>query len=207
MDYCKKHPEVLDYLTCIADSRFKTTVVHRRIDERGFPQYFCEELPFDAKLFLKEELNTHGGLLGKYLNIHGMLSNVLAMAFPNEKITIDETLHCRYSFMLDACPEYIGGEDVEELLELILESLPKELSRTEKIKLYKEKVKTAFHIEKNKYPRWIQEAEWPMGKNNIPMRFLSQKQKKENSYETILHTEFLFEDTSTGEQRIVEQFL
>ncbi|MBO7763077.1 MAG: hypothetical protein J6T24_09795 [Clostridia bacterium] len=67
-------------------------------------------------------------------------------------------------------------------------------------------LKSLFHIESNKYPHWIQEAEWPMGEDGIPMKFISQKRRKGKHYETLLFTEFLFEDIKTGKQRIVEQF-
>lgn len=206
IEYSKEHPEILDFLTNIADPKFKTTIVHKKIGDNGWPQYIPEELPFDAKLYLQEELKTSGGILGKYLNIHGLFSNVLVTAFPNDNIVIDETLHSKHWFMLDACPEYIGGEEVDDLLMDLLETLPDNLSKTKKVKLYKEQLRSLFHIESNKYPRWIQEAEWPMGEDGIPMRFISQKRKKGKSYDTMLFTEFLFEDIKTGKQRIVEQF-
>ena len=63
-----------------------------------------------------------------------------------------------------------------------------------------------FHIEKNKYPRWVQSAEWPLGQNNKPMKFVEQKRKKGKSYEMMMYTEFWFEDVETGEKRAVEQF-
>ena len=204
--YSNEHPEILDFLTNIADPKFRTTIVHKKIGDDGWPQYIPEELPFDAKLDLQEELKTGGGILGKYLNIHGVFSNVLVTAFPNDNIVIDETLHNKHLFMLDVCPEYIGGEEVDNLLMDLLETLPDNLSKTKKVKFYKEQLKSLFHIELNKYPRWIQEAEWPMGEDGIPMRFISQKRKKGKTYETMLFTEFLFEDVKTGKQRIVEQF-
>ena len=119
---------------------------------------------------------------------------------------MDETLSKKFDFMLDACPEYIGGEEVDEILENLLESLPEELSKAKKVKLYKERVKAMFHIEKNKYPRWVQSAEWPLGQNNKPMKFVEQKRKKGKSYEMMMYTEFWFEDVETGEKRAVEQF-
>lgn len=206
IQYSKEHPEILDFLTNIADPKFKTTIVHKKIGDNGWPQYISEELPFDAKLFLQKELEQSGGMLGKYLNIHGLFSKVLTTAFPNDNIIIDETLHNKHWFMLDACPEYIGGEEVDDLLMDLLESLPDNLSKTKKVRLYKEQLRSLFNIESNKYPRWIQEAEWPVGEDGVPMRFISQKRKKGKAYETMLYTEFLFEDVKTGEQRIVEQF-
>jgi len=206
IEYSKEHPEILDFLTNVADPKFKTTVVHKEIGDDGWPRYIPEELPFDAKLHIDTELNDTGGVLGKYLNIHGLFSRVLVTAFPDDNIVIDETLHNKFCFMLDACPEYIGGEEVDDLLMDLLETLPDNLSKTKKVKLYKEQLKSLFHIESNKYPHWIQEAEWPIGEDGIPMKFISQKRKKGKSYDTMLFTEFLFEDVKTGKKRIVEQF-
>jgi len=137
---------------------------------------------------------------------HCLFSNIVATAFPEENIIIDDTLNNRYSFMLDACPEYIGGEEVDDLLESLLESLPQELSKTKRIQLYKELVKEAFHVEAGKYPRWVQEAEWPVGEDDVPMRFVSQKRKKGKEYDTMLFTEYLFEDVKNGKQRVIKQF-
>ncbi len=206
LEYCEKNPEVLDYLTNIADPKFKTTIVHKEIGDNGWPQYIPEELPFNAKLFIDEQTKGERSTLAKHLNIHHLFSNVLITAFPNDNIVMDETLSEKFDFMLDACPEYIGGEEVEGILENLLESIPAELSKTKKIKLYKEQVKAMFHIEKNKYPRWVQEAEWPLGQSNKPMRFIEQKRKKGKAYAIMMYTEFWFEDVETGEQRVVEQF-
>ena len=57
-----------------------------------------------------------------------------------------------------------------------------------------------------KYPRWIQDPEWPVGEEGMPMKFVSQKRKKGNAYNTMLYTEYLFEDVKTGKQRTIEQF-
>ena len=207
IEYSKKHPEVLDFLTDIADPEFKTYIVHKKIGDNGWPQYISEELPFDAKLSMDEELNRPGHTtLGKYLNLHGFFSKVLVTAFPDDNITIDTTLDDKFTFMLNACPEYIEGVEVDPVIEKVLENIPQNLSRTKRIKLFREQIRQVFHVEGNKYPRWIQGGEWPLGKDGIPMKYVSQKRKKGKAYETMLFTEFLFEDVKTGEQRIVEQF-
>ncbi len=206
IEYSKKHPDVFDFLTNIADPKFKTTIVHKKIGDNGYPQYIPEELPFDAKLYMDTELNSTGGTLGKYLNIHALFSKVLVTAFPDDNITIDTTLDDKFIFMLNACPEYIEGEEVDSVIEKVLESIPQNLSRTKRIKQFKEQIKQVFHIEGNKYPRWIQGGEWPIGEDGVPMKFISQKRKKGKAYDTMLFTEFLFEDMKTGKQRIVEQF-
>lgn len=206
IEYCEKHPEILDFLTKIADPKFKTCIVHKRINENGFAQFIPEELPFDANLFLTEQLKANDGRLGAYLNIHSLFSQVLTTAFPDEHIVIDRTLIDKFKFVLEACPEHIGGQEVEDLLERILESLPANFSKTKRIKIYKEQLKLLFHLEPNKYPRWVQGAEWPMGEDDVPMKFISQKRKRGKAYENMFYTEFLFEDVKTGKQRAVEQF-
>ena len=42
------------------------------------------------------------------------------------------------------------------------EEIPAELSKAKRVKLYKEKVKSLFPMVSKKYPRWVQEAEWPI---------------------------------------------
>lgn len=198
-------PELLDWLTGIADPKFKTTVVHKETDEDGYTTYTPEELTFDAKLQVVEYIHRDGGSkLGKYLNIHALFSRILTTAFPEDGILIDQTLSEKFDFMLDACPEYIGGPEVDHLLDDLLDELPAELSKTKRVKLYKEKVKALFPVAGKKYPRWIQEAEWPISPSGKPMRFVEQKKGKD--YKTTMQTYFLFEDVDTGETRTVEQF-
>ena len=50
----------------------------------------------------------------------------------------------------------------------------------------------------NKRPRWIQNAEWPAGKNS-PMKYLYRKSISDGS-------EYYFEDVDTGEVRKIVQF-
>ena len=38
------------------------------------------------------------------------------------------------------------------------------------------------------------------------MRVIEQKQKKGKEYQTMLYTQFFFEDVETGEIRIIDQF-
>lgn len=199
-----QHPELLDWLTGIAAPSFKTVVVHKGTDEDGNATYTPEELPFDGKLSIRVQLETAGGQLGNYLSIHSLFSKVLTTAFPEEGIVADQTLNEKYDLLLDACPEYIGGPEVDHLLDGLLEALPPELSRTKRVKLCKEQVKALFPLTGKKYPRWVQEAEWPLGPSGKPMRFVEQKKGKD--YKTTMQTHYIFEDVDTGEQRVVEQF-
>lgn len=67
-----------------------------------------------------------------------------------------------------------------------------------KVAAGKETLWNAFHIKDRKFPRWVQEADWPMGKNS-PMEYLGQRKDGEL-------VALRFRDVDTGEERIVEQF-
>lgn len=205
LDRTEERPELLDWLTSIADPKFKTVVVHKETDEDGYTTYTPEELPFHARLHIKAEMEAvRSGKLGQYLNLHYLFSQILMTAFPEEGIVMDMTLEKKFDFMLDACPEYIGGPEVNHLLDELLEEIPADLSKAKRVKLYREKVKALFPMAGKKYPRWVQEAEWPLSPSGKPMRFLEQKKGKD--YKTTMQTHFLFEDVDTGEIRTIEQF-
>ena len=136
----------------------------------------------------------------------GQGPKLLKKAFPHENINVSDEIEKRFVFGLNAIPEYLGGVEVADIIDDIIDSIPQNLSESARIRLCKEKLRDRFHIESNKYPRWIQETEWPMGEDGIPMKFISKKRKKGKAYDTMLFTEFLFEDVKTGKQCIVEQF-
>ena len=199
--------ELLDWLTRIADGKFKTVLIQKETDEDGYTTYTPMEFPFDAKLQIRADVyEGNGGKLGRYLNIHSMFAKVLTTAFPEDGIVTDQTLHEKFCFMLNACPEYIGGPEVDHLLDELLEKIPAELSKSLRAKLYKEKVKELFPLAGKKYPRWVQEAEWPLSSSGKPMRFVEQKKAKGKELAETMYTHFIFEDVDTGEKRIIDQF-
>ena len=156
-----------------------------------------EKLPYDIRLVFEEYVLKKNGssYLGKKLNFHDEVARLIKHAYPEENIHIDESLDKLFCFMLDACPQYLLSPDLES--SGILEDLLKEFSevkpRTKKVKVFKEKLKTMFYIEGNKYPRWIQESEWPLSKTGKPTKFLRPKSKGEVSY-------YYFLDMDTGEE-------
>lgn len=104
-----------------------------------------------------------------------------------------------YSFYLDVCGEYLDGPEVCEYLDrIVLDIYMQPGTKANRIKQAKATAKSKFHIAGNKYPRWIQGPEWPMGKNS-PMEYLSRKRDGERVV-------FTFRDVDTGEIREVEQF-
>ena len=162
--------------------------------------------PYDVRR-MAERLKTTTRL-GYQLNLQGWLYWLMEQLFPEEIFVRDNTLSEKHSFLLNACPEYIGGVEVEEagIIEDILDSVPEALPKTKRIKEVKSRIKEAFHVSGIVYPRWVQEAEWPVSPSGKPMRFVKQKRKKGKEYENMLYTLFYFEDVDTGEERIVEQF-
>lgn len=208
LERTQERPELLDWLTAIADPKFKTYVT-RKTDPTLLSDYVPVERPFDAKLQIEVYVHKGQGAscqLGRYLNIHGYFSRVLTTAFPDEGIVVDDTLDKKFSFMMDACPSYIGGHEVNHLLDALLEEIPAGLSKAKRIKLYKEKVKELFCLGGTKRPYWVQEAEWPLAPSGKPMRFVEQKRKKGKEYANTLYTQFFFEDVDTGEVRSIDQF-
>lgn len=200
-------PSLLDWFNTIVPEGTVTCVVHKETDETGYTRYIPENVPFTVQIMLREELAKGGrSNLAHNLNIHSCLSRILVEAFPEDGIVIDETLEKKFDFMLDACPEAVDGPEVEQVIEDLLESLPAELSRTKRVKLFKEKVKEVFPTAAGKWPRWIQGGEWPLGTNGKPMRFVEQKRKKGKEYANMLFTQYFFEDVDTGETRVIDQF-
>lgn len=200
-------PALLDWFNTIVPEGTLTAVVHRETDETGYTRYSAENVPFTVQIMLREELAKGGrSNLAHNLNIHSCLSGILVRAFPEDGITIDETLEKKFDFMLDACPEAVDGPEVEQVIEDLLESLPAELSKAKRVKLFKEKVKEVFPTAGGKWSRWVQGAEWPLGMNGKPLRFVEQKRKKGKEYANMLYTQFFFEDVDTGETRVIDQF-
>ena len=138
--------------------------------------------------------------LGNELNTHFEITKLFQEAFPQERICPDKSIEEKFNFMLDACPAYIGGEEVigSGILEEIYEDIPVNLNKAHRVKYFKEKVKNLFYIENNHYPHWVQEAEWPFH-DGKPMRFVGQK----TNGELVTYT---FIDDATGEVETVEQY-
>ena len=67
-------------------------------------------------------------------------------------------------------------------------------------------MKELFPVTGKRFPRWVQEAEWPIAPSGKPMRFVEQKRGKGPEYDMTVYTHFVFEDVDTGEIRVVDQF-
>lgn len=104
-----------------------------------------------------------------------------------------------YNFLLSIQPSWLDINN-DDVFQKVIEEIPNNLSKTQQIKLGKEKVKTLFKYDKT-YPRWVQSPEWPIV-NGKPLVFSHQKKVKGDD----CHTYYYFYDEKTKEQTIVEQF-
>lgn len=165
-----------------------------------------QEVPYNVKNVYSQ--NKTNSKIWTYVNIQSWLYDLMTELYPEEDIKEDETLYEKASFMMDVCPEYIEGHEIDEagIIEAIIEQASETLPKSKRKKQIKELIKKEFHIEGTKYPRWVQGGEWPISKSGKPMRYLEQKRKKGKEYETMLYTQFFFEDVETGEIRVIDQF-
>ena len=101
--------------------------------------------------------------------------------------------------MLDIQPSWVDCQD-DSILEPIINSIPKDLSKTKRIAMGKEKIRALFRYDKT-YPRWIQGAEWPIV-NGKPLVFSHQERAKGEDWRVL----YYLYDPYTKEQTVVEQF-
>lgn len=165
-----------------------------------------QEVPYNVKT-VYSHMKTHGKIW-TCVNIQSWLYRLMTEIYPDEVIEKDESLYEKASFLIDVCPEYVEGHEIDEagIIEKIVEQVPETLPKGKRKKMIKELIKQEFHLEGTKYPRWVQGGEWPVSKSGKPMRFVEQKRKKGKGYENMLYTIYTFEDVDTGEIRTIDQF-
>ncbi|MBQ7445549.1 MAG: hypothetical protein IJS71_06405 [Clostridia bacterium] len=122
------------------------------------------------------------------------IAAVVVIAYPDVKIT--HKYEDEIKFYLALCGEIYGGEEVEQVINDIILEHPESLGRSKRIKMAKQRIREVFHVDK-KYPRWIQEPDWPMGEKS-PMKFVSQ------SHEGDLY-KYEFVDVDSGKSRVLTQ--
>lgn len=151
-------------------------------DEKG--SAIIKEIPYIVKEDIEDTLQHGGGMAGRELNVFSEISSLIKAAFPDLKIVLDTTLEDKFNFLLDACPEYLNSIEIENsgILDQLMEEFPETMPKSKRIKAFKSRLKEMFYIEGQKYPRWIQDSEWPLSKTGKPTKFLRQKSKGEVTY-------------------------
>ena len=215
--YCQEHPEVLDWVQSVVPADIKGYItiedeaVKIRLEELKNERpsdpmelitllqkrYKQIEAPYDIRDALSFACKNVDEI-GQWLNVHAELRRVLTKAFPDEEIEISDYIHKLFNFVIDACPEYIGGPEIDaaNVFLDIYNRLPPG-TETARKKEFKSQIKALFRCKGIKKPRWIQEPEWPMGVGS-PMRFISQSNKQDVF-------KYVFEDVDTGELRTIIQ--
>lgn len=142
-------------------------------------------------------MNSDCSLVMKRAEIYDLVFSIVAALEP-------ETAYYRkysedFRFFLRAVPEYAaGGEAACDYIEReIVAKIPRGLSEAKRVRLCREMIRQNFHIEGNKYPRWVQSAEWPMS-GGMPARYLGFEREGDL-------VRYHFEDVLTGERIAVEQ--
>lgn len=208
-----------DHMNLLLDS-FKTVLGNPSRYKASYVQYMCTsvkeffegthralmEVPYNVKT-VYASCKTKSRLW-TYVHIQSWLYRLMTEIYPDDPIQKDESLCNKASFMMEVCPEYIEGPEIDGagIVEAIVAQVPESLPKTKRKKQIRDLIKKAFHIEGTKYPRWIQGGEWPISSSGKPMRFVEQKRKKGKDYENMLYTVYVFEDVDTSEVRTIEQF-
>lgn len=201
VDTCMKNPDIFKWIQSIVPNGKICYKDIREFEPDGYVKYSQEVIPYDFRLVFEQYMHEGGDMTGKYLNIHHEVCMLLSEVFPEEHLEFSDAIEQKFNFMLTACPEYIGGEEIETagIIDDIYDKLPQDLSKSKKRALFKEQLKSIFHVTDKRYPRWIQEPEWPMGKLS-PMKFV--KQQSRFNGEAISYT---FQDVDTNELKIIVQ--
>lgn len=128
---------------------------------------------------------------------HRMLGELLSYQYPD--IVLRDPPDVSASDLREKLRmDYLGGIEVDNLIDEILNNKDENTTVTKFVNDTKQKLRILFHLVPRKYPRWIQEPEWPMGEKS-PMAYISQQRCGDM-------VEFIFQDADTNEQRIVKQF-
>lgn len=201
VDICMKNPDIFIWIQSIVPNGKICYKDIQKIEPDGYTTYSQEVIPYDFRLVFEQYMHEGGNITGKHLNIHHEVCMLLSEVFPEEHFEFSEVIEQKFNFMLTTCPEYIGGEEIEtaRIVDDIYDKLPQDLCKSKKCALFKEQLKSIFHITDKRYPRWIQEPEWPMGKLS-PMKFVNQLASFNG--EAISYT---FQDVDTNELKIIIQ--
>lgn len=163
--------------------------------------YKCEPLPFSIRhrfyeLSCQETLNSAGYKYG----VHGQMLAFAKEVWPDVELHPDETFAKQFDLLLTACPSYIDGEYLwrSGLMEQLLAECPEEWSKTRKAKHIRARLMEEFHLEDKRYPRWLQNPEWPFS-NGKPMKYTKTTVKCKGEW-----VQHHFIDLETGEERIVD---
>lgn len=106
----------------------------------------------------------------------------------------------KYKVLSIICPSWLQFD--EEFLTGIIQNVPENLNKTNKIEWCKDKITDMFKVEK-KYPKWLQNPEWPI-LDGTPLVFKRQSHEIDNKNTESI--KYYFYHPETNEETIIEQF-
>ena len=128
---------------------------------------------------------------------HRMLSDLVSCQYPDIVLREPPELSAK-DLREKLGMEYLAGTEVDSLIDEVLSRKQEDISAAKFINAAKQELRAAFHLVPRKYPRWIQEPEWPMGINS-PMMYIEQRRCGEL-------VEYVFQDVDTHEEKIIKQY-
>lgn len=144
----------------------------------GQNSHQLETSPYDIRMyigFIRELCNGRRWCVYYYMLLE--LVDLWKGAFPQEELQVRDSIKERFYDELEMIPRYIGGREVykSDIIDEILDTVPRAFSKEERKPRVLQLLKSRFHLEEGKCPEWRKEAEWPLGLNGEPMKFLCQE--------------------------------
>ena len=184
--------DIWQMIQSMISDEMKTDMSHPIWDDRSF------RMVLEANNFsVRSSVESFGieSDLGR-LRLYSIVSRLVGYYFP-EVILREPREQSNEDVLTQLKLDYITGDEVDAFIESIIMDVPTDITKKERKSIIKNTLKEFFHIEGNKRPIWVQEPEWPIGKNT-PMAYVSSKRDGD----LVL---FTFRDVDTGEERVVEQ--
>ena len=135
------------------------------------------------------------GTIGDNLNIFSAIQRAYLFYDPKFKCTL--IYEDKFDLMLDVVKDIFDGPEVSDLIDRVIEKSLVLKTKKQRISHAKSEIHSLFHVVGSKRPRWIQGAEWPMGKHS-PMEYIETKRRGEQVH-------YVFRDVDTNDIRIVTQ--
>ena len=168
-------------------------------DEKTGKEVFYKNKPFDSDNYFAPERLLNVVDISKLEHRYNLIEVVWRyFFFRKEKLKLKNPDAEKYLNLQKMLPAWLDIRE-EDLLLDIYNSAPSNLTKADKLKYCKDKVKEIFRFD-NKPPRWVQSPEWPIV-NGKPLVF--RKQSKETPEDERVF--FYFYDPDTKKETIIEQ--
>ena len=131
------------------------------------------------------------------LNIYDIVADIYYQA--DDGLVRTDKYSEAYRFSLDVLPGYVGGDAAENYISrVIIPKYPEDMKPAQRKKCIKEEIRNTFLRDCKGYPHWIQDPDWPLGGNGLPMVYTGQK--KQDGY-----TDYFFGGNGSEEQKTIRQ--